>query len=142
PAEWLHSVTDRDGASTYFFYSGVSLYAGYTEYLLSDVMDANNHYLVTNTYDGTPRVTSQEDALGRSTGQKTILGYVTNTTTVTYPTNSFDGTNPTVADTYDTSGRLIKRVTTPDAVRGDGPITQNFTYDANGNLSTATDGNS
>lgn len=113
----LHTVTDRNGKTPTFGYDGTSS-------RLTTITDANKHTALTLTYgtayNGQLGVATQKDARGLSTGQQTTFSYVTNgdgtkTTTVTYPTTSFDGTAPTLADTYDAQGRLIKRVSHPSA---------------------------
>jgi len=131
----LQTVTDRNGKVTTYAYDGTST-------RLTTITDANSHVAVTNTYDAQGRVQSQKDALGVSTGQATAFSYVTNpdstqTTTVTYPTTSFEPAfTPTVAETYDTSGRLVTRVTKPSSSE---TYTESYTYDSNFNRTSVTD---
>ena len=131
----LQTITDRNGKVTTYAYDGTSS-------RLATITDANSHVAVTNTYDSQGRVQTQKDALGLSTGQATTFGYVTNpdgteTTTVTYPTTSLEPTfNPTVAETYDTEGRIITRVTKPSSTE---TYTESYTYDSNFNRTSVTD---
>lgn len=128
----LSTVTDRDSKVTTYGYDGTTSH-------LTTITDANNHVALTLTYDGQGRVSTQKDALGLTTGQQTTFSYVTNpdgteTTTVTYPQTSFDGANPTVTDTYDTAGRLVKRVSQPSAngnrtTMSDGTGSTSYSYD-------------
>lgn len=134
----LSSVTDREGKTTNFGYDG-------TSQRITTITDARNYIVVTNTYDAQERVVTQKDARGLATGQQTVFTYLTNTngtktTTVTYPKTSFDATwNLVEEDTYDTQGRIIKRVSRPTAISGDW-ITQEYTYDTNGNRASFKDG--
>jgi len=127
----LQTVTDRDGKQTTYAYDGTSS-------RLTAITDANNHTAITLSYDGNGRVQSQQDALGNQTS----FAYVTNgdgtqTTTVTLPTTSYQPSfHPTTADTYDTSGRLIKRLSQPSSAE---TYTQTFSYDSNSNLASSTD---
>ncbi len=132
----LQTVTDRAGKVTTNGYDGTTSH-------LTNITDANNHTAVTMTYDAQGRVQTQKDARGLTTGQATTYGYVTNgdgtkTTTVTYPTTSFQTSwNPTVADTYDTLGRLITRVSKPNSSE---TYTESIGYDASSNRNSITDG--
>ena len=88
---------------------------------LTTITDANSHVAVTMTYDSQGRVATQKDALGLTTGQQTTFSYVTNGDGTDNhdrdlpPRPPSTRATPTVADTYDTAGRLIKRVTQPSA---------------------------
>ncbi len=102
--------------------------------------------VLTNHYDASGRVDWQRDA-GQQTsysygapvtqGQQTVV-----TNTVSYPAAGFDGTTPTVADTYTSdvsdpaSARLTQRVSRPSASES---YTATYGYDANRNLSQVTD---
>jgi RHS repeat-associated protein len=131
----LWKVTDREGQVTTYGYNG-------TSQRLTTITDARGNVAVTNTYDAQERVATQKDARGLVTGQQTTFAYVTNgdgtkTTTVTYPATSIDPTwSPTVADTYDTQGRLIRKVSRPTSGE---TYTEEHTYDANSFRASTTD---
>ena len=133
----LKTVTDREANVTTYGYDG-------TSQRLTSITDARGHVALTLTYDGSGRVTTQKDAKGLTTGQQWSFSYVTNgdgtkTTTVTSPAKSHEPSHsPTVADTYDTSGRIIKRHAKPTSSSAEDVVTE-YTYDADGNLSTAKD---
>jgi RHS repeat-associated protein len=135
----LWKVIDREGKTTTYGYDGTSL-------RLSTITDANGHVAVTNTYDGSGRVSTQKDARGLlSGGEATTFTYVTNgdgtkTTTMTYPSTSADPAwQPQDIDTYDTAGRLTQHISKPTASSST-DITESFAYDGNGFLASATDG--
>ncbi|MGH2457578.1 MAG: DUF6531 domain-containing protein, partial [Chloroflexota bacterium] len=130
PQRRFVEVIDPTNAPTTIGYVGSSS-------LLATIEDADGHTAVTNAYDTKQRVTTQTDGLGK----QTTFSYVTNgdgtqTTTVTYPTTSFDGTSPTIADTYDSLGRLSQRVSVPSATETDA---EKFGYDANSDLTSVVD---
>jgi YD repeat-containing protein len=134
----LNSATDRENKVTTYGYDG-------TSHRLATITDARSNVAVTNTYDAQGRVQTQKDARGLITGQQTSFGYVTNgdgtkTTTVTYPLTSFEPAwSPTEADTYDTLGRITKRVSKPTSSAAD-DVTVEYTYDAGSNLASVKDG--
>jgi YD repeat-containing protein len=134
----LTTVTDREGKVSTYGYDG-------STQRITTIKDALNNTVVTNTYDAQGRVASQKDAKGLTTGQQTTFVYNTNTdntktTIVTYPKTSFETTwNFAEEDTYDTQGRIIKRVSKPVANSANW-ITQEYTYDNNGNKSSFKDG--
>lgn len=134
----LKTVTDREGNVTTYGYDG-------TSQRLTTITDDNGRVALTLTYDTSGRVSTQKDAKGLTTGQGWSFSYVTNgdgtkTTTVTNPATSHEPSwNPTVADTYDTSGRIVKRVAKPTGSSAEDVVTE-YTYDADGNLATAKDG--
>lgn len=134
----LSTVTDREGKVTSYGYDGS------TQRILT-IKDALNNTVVTNTYDDQGRVATQKDARGLSTGQQTTFAYNTNgdgtkTTVLTYPKTSFEPTWSFVEeDTYDTQGRIIKKVSKP-VTNSANWITHEYTYDSNGNRSSFKDG--
>ena len=105
----LSRVTDREGQVTTYAYDGSSS-------RLTIITDANGHVAVTNVYDSQGRVSTQKDARGLSTGELTFFTYAANadgskTTTVTYPSTSFDPNwRHTEIDTYDNKGRITQHV--------------------------------
>jgi len=131
-------VTDRAGNTTNFAYDGASQ-------RLTSITDANGNVAVTMTYDAEGRVETQKDARGLITGQATTLSYVMNpddtqTTTVTYPTTSFEPTwNPLQIDTYDVNGWVVEHVMKPTSNPAEGVVNQ-YTYDGNGFRDSVTDG--
>ncbi len=134
----LQTVTDREGKVTTYAYDG-------TSHRLTTITDALGHVAVTNSYDAQGRVQTQKDARGLVTGQQTTFSYVTNgdgtkTTTVTYPVTSSE---PAWAfkqeDTYDTQGRITKRVSKPTSNAAD-DVTMEWTYDGASNWATVKDG--
>jgi len=129
----LQTVHDRNNQVTTYGYDGTISH-------LTTITDANNHVALTMTYDGQGRVQTQKDAMGLTTGQQTSFSYPPSepgTTTVTYPAASFDGAQPTVADTYDAQGRLTQRVSHPSSSE---TYSVSYTYDANYNRTSVTDG--
>jgi YD repeat-containing protein len=133
----LQTVSDRTGNQTTYAYDGT------TTAHLTTISDANSNVQVTNHYDTTGRVDWQKDAQGIQTGQQTTMTYDTTsactsptppnpavcTNTVSYPTTSFDNSNPSVADTF-AGAQLSQRVTKPSS--GETPLTEAFGYKANG----------
>lgn len=134
----LQTVTDRTNQPTTFAYDGTSVH-------LTTITHANSNVAVTNHYDSQGRVDWQKDAQGLVSGQKTTFAYGTPdgqgnvTTTVTYPTTSFDGFATTVADTFDAHQRLVKRVSAPSATES---YTETYGYDANWFRNSVTDARS
>lgn len=134
----LASVTDREGKTITYGYDGAT-------HRITTLRDARGNTVVTNTYDGQGRVATQKDARGLITGQQTTFVYNTNangtkTTIVTYPATSFDPTWRFIEeDTYDAQGQIIKRVSKPVASSGEW-ITEEYSYDANGNQASVKDG--
>jgi YD repeat-containing protein len=132
------TVTDREGHVTTYGYDG-------TSQRLTSITDDNTHTALTLTYDGSGRVATQKDAKGLSTGAQTTFNYVTNgdgtkTTTVTSPATSYEPSwTPTIADTYDTSGRIIGRVAKPTSSSLD-DVTTEYVYYLTGDLKSAKDG--
>ncbi|MEX1172803.1 MAG: DUF4951 domain-containing protein [Chloroflexota bacterium] len=131
----LWKVTDREGQVTTYGYEGSS-------HRLTTVVDRRGNTAMTNTYDAQGRVATQKDALGLSTGTAISWAYQTNpdgtrVTMTTAPATSLESSfQPTVQDTYDAKGQLVQRITTPST---SDTLTQSFTYDAAGNLTSATD---
>ena len=134
----LRTVKDREGNVTTYGYDG-------TSQRLVTITDANGHVAITMTYDGQGRVATQKDARGLASGQQYTFAYVTNgdgtkTTTVTMPPTSHESSwSPTMADTYDTQGRLIRRVTKPTSSSAD-DMTVELGYDADWNVVSYRDG--
>ncbi|MCL4371690.1 MAG: hypothetical protein M1380_12445, partial [Chloroflexi bacterium] len=97
------------------------------------------------TYDSQGRVATQKDAMGLTTGQQTTFGYAVNgdgtrVTTVTYPATSLDPSwYPQVIDSYDSSGRLVQRVSKPMSNSAENVMEQRG-YDANGDVAWIKDG--
>ena len=134
----LNRVTDREGQVTTYAYDGSSS-------RLTTITDANGHVAVTNVYDSQGRVSTQKDARGLSTGELTSFTYAANadgtkTTTVTYPSTSFDPNwRHTEIDTYDNKGRITQHVSRPTANSAEW-ITKSFSYDGASNLASVRDG--
>jgi RHS repeat-associated protein len=134
----LSHMTNREGNTTTYSYDG-------STQRLTAITDANGHVAVTNTYDSQGRVATQKDARGISTGQQTTFTYTdngngTSTTTIAYPATSFEpGWTYREEDTYDAQGRLTKHVSKPTSNSTEWVI-EEYTYDANSNLSTSKDG--
>lgn len=134
----LASFTDRESQTTRYGYDGASA-------RITTVTDPLNRVAVTNGYDAQGRVASQKDARNLTTGQATTFAYTQNgdgssATTVTYPKTSIEPSwNFVDVDTYDTQGRLTRRVSKPtsDAAAW---ITVERTYDGAGNLASVKDG--
>ena len=131
----LWKVTDREGKVTTLGYDGASA-------RLATITDARTNVALTLTYDGQGRVTTQKDAQGLVTGATTTFAYVVNgdgtrVTTATAPATSFEPAfQPTIVDTYSAAGFLTSRVTRPSSTE---TLTESFTYDGNGNRTSATD---
>ncbi|TAK33870.1 MAG: RHS repeat protein [Chloroflexota bacterium] len=134
----LSTVTDREGKVTTYAYDGTSS-------RLTTITDARGNVAVTNIYDAQGRVSAQKDAQGLAMGNQTSFTYTTNgdgttTTIVTYPPASADPSwNPKVEDTYDSNGRMIRRIARPTASSAE-DVTQQFGYDASARLTSITDG--
>jgi RHS repeat-associated protein len=134
----LQTVTDRNNKQTTFAYDGSTSH-------LTTMTDPNAHVEVTNHYSTTGQVDWQRDAAGNQTN----FSYVVNadgtaTTSVTYPTNSFDGSHGMVTDNYDTRGTsatsgkdwLLSEAVQPTSGQTD---TTAYTYTAAGFLATIQD---
>ena len=122
----LWHVTDRNSKQTTFGYDG-------TSQRLTTITDANGHVAVTMSYDAaTGKVLTQKDAKNSLTS----FAYGASTTTVTYPTTSFDGFAPQQIDSYDAQGRLTQSTRKPSASE---TFNQQYGYDANWNTTSATD---
>lgn len=134
----LSTTTDREGKITIYTYDGASQ-------RITTIKDARDNVVVTNTYDAQGRVATQKDARGLTTGQQTTFTYNTNadntkTTIVTYPkTSSEPGWSFVEEDTYDSKGRVIKKVSKPVSNSAEW-ITHEYGYDANGNRTSFKDG--
>lgn len=131
----LWKATDREAKTTTFAYDG-------TSHRIATITDGRGLVTLVNTYDAQGRVATQKDGRGVVTGDVTTFAYVANqdgttSTTLTLPPTSFEASfHPTLADTYDTHGWLVGRVTRPSTAE---TLTQAFTYDAAGNMTSATD---
>lgn len=134
----LHTVTDRMGAITSYGYENNSQ-------RLTTITDVRGNGVVTNTYDNEGRVATQKDAKGLISGQIATFNYVTNsdgsrTTTITYPFTSYESTwNYTDVHTHDVAGNLIHQIQKPTSDPNEW-VTLTKTYDANGNVTSSTDG--
>jgi RHS repeat-associated protein len=131
----LWKVTDREGKTTTHTYDG-------STHRLTTITDARGNVTLTNTYDAQGRVATQKDARGLVTGDATTYAYVVNVdgtreTTISAPPTSFEPSfSPSLTDSYDANGWLIERVTRPSSTE---TLTQSFTYDADGDRTSATD---
>jgi RHS repeat-associated protein len=135
----LQTATDRNGKQTTYAYDGTTSH-------LTTITDANSHVPVTNHYNGSGQVDWQKDA----SGNQTNFSYVTNgdgtaTTTVTYPTTSYDtGWNYKVTDHYDARGTsavsgkdwLLSSASQPTSTQTD---TTTYTYTSAGFPSSVQD---
>jgi RHS repeat-associated protein len=134
----LQSVTDREGNITQYAYDGGSQ-------RLATITDSNGHVAVANSYDSEGRVQTQKDAEGLITGEQTTFSYNdngdgTHTTTVTYPTTSYEPTwHHIEEDTYDSQGRITKHVSKPTSNSAEW-ITEEYTWDGQSNKTSETDG--
>jgi RHS repeat-associated protein len=134
----LLRALDREDNATSYEYDG-------TSHRLTTITDANGHVAVTNTYDSEGRVATQKDARGLTTGQQTTFLYTNNgdgtkSTTVTYPSTSFEPTwTYKEEDTYDDQARLTKHVSKPNSNPAEW-VTEEYTYDVHSNRSTIKDG--
>ena len=131
----LWKVTDREGKTTTYTYDG-------TSHRIATITDPRGNVALTNTYDPQGRVATQKDARGLVTGDVTTYGYALNPdgtreTTITAPPTSFAPSfTPSLTDSYDATGWLVQRVTRPSSTE---TLTQSFTYDADGDRTSATD---
>jgi RHS repeat-associated protein len=131
----LETITDREGKTTTYTYDGSTS-------RIATITDRGNHVALTTTYDAQGRAATQKDARGLSTGDVTTFDYVVNqdgtrVTTITLPGTSFEPSfNPRLIDSYDANGWLTTRVTKPSSTE---TLTQSFTYDVDGNRTSATD---
>ncbi len=139
----LQNVTDRNNQVTHFAYDG-------TSQRLTSIADANNHVAVSMSYDGQGRVLHQWDAAGSdAAGQRTEFAYDASaacltptspnppvcTTTVTYPTTSFETFAPQQLDTYSNS-QIAQHVFKPSAAE---TLTTAYSYTTSGFPSAVTD---
>jgi RHS repeat-associated protein len=115
----LTSVTDVGGATTSFAYG--------TDHQLATITDPRSEVTVTNTYDSSHRVVSQEDALGH----ETTWDYSTDHTTITDPSGSI--TEETFADNLP--------VTVTKAAGTASEATTRYAYDEDYNLVKVIDPN-
>lgn len=115
----LTSVIDVGGATTHFTYG--------TDHQLTTITDPRSNTTVTNTYDSSHRVVSQEDALGH----ETTWDYTTNHTTITDPSGSV--TEETFADNLP--------VTVTKAAGTASEATTRYAYDEDYNLVKVIDPN-
>ncbi|HEX5824722.1 MAG TPA: RHS repeat-associated core domain-containing protein [Candidatus Limnocylindrales bacterium] len=131
----LWKAVNREGKTTTYTYDGASQ-------RIATVTDGRGIVTLVNTYDPAGRVATQKDGRGVVTGEATVFDYATNpdgtfTTTLTLPPTSFEPAfHPTMADTYDSHGWLIGRVTRPTS---SDTLSQVFTYDTSGNQTSLTD---
>jgi RHS repeat-associated protein len=131
----LWKATDREGKTVTYAYDGTSS-------RIASITDPRGNVTLTNTYDVQGRVATQKDALGLTTGEATTYAYVvdpdgTRETTITAPPTSFESSfNPSLTDSYDADGWLVERITRPSSTE---TLTQSFTYDGQGNRTSATD---
>ncbi|MDQ5826169.1 MAG: DUF6531 domain-containing protein [Chloroflexota bacterium] len=134
----LVKATDRTGQPTTYHYEDGS-------HRLTEIIDANGHAVVTNTYDDRERVATQKDARGLLTGQQTTFSYLehadgTRTTTITYPPASHEpGWNVTESDVYDEKGRITKHVSKPSSSPSEW-VTVEYGYNERSNLTSVKDG--
>ncbi|MBV9322843.1 MAG: RHS repeat protein, partial [Chloroflexi bacterium] len=131
----LQTVTDRNNQITTYAYDGTTSH-------LTSITDANGHVALTMTYDSQGRVATQKDAQGLNTGQQTTFSYGAPdgqgnvTTTVTYPTTSFDGFAPQQVDTYNSASQITQHVSKPSSTE---TLTETYQYNAQGFRNQVTD---
>jgi len=132
----LSTETDRNGKVTTYAYEGSTQH-------LASITDANARVAVSMTYDSQGRVQYQWDARGsNASGQRTEFAYGTPdgrgnvTTTVTYPSTSFDGFAPQQIDTYNGQSQITSHVSKPSSSE---TLTTSYQYTVNGFRSQVTD---
>jgi RHS repeat-associated protein len=134
-ANRLQSVVDRQNNTVIGTKPATTFGYSTTTYRLTTITNANSHLVVSNTYDPTTgKVTSQQDAASNVT----TFDYVGFVTTITQPTTSFEPSfQPTIVDTYDSSGWLASRQTHPSS--GEPTYMVSYTYNTIGARATVTD---